>query len=59
MSPKDVQVVDDIRVTGLARTAIDIGREHGFEAGTVAVDAAMRRGVTRDQFLAELELMTN
>lgn len=59
VSPREVEVVDGIKVTGLARTAIDLGREHGFEAGAVAVDAAMRRGVTRDQFGEELELMTS
>jgi len=59
VSPAEVEVVDGIKVTGLARTAIDIGREHGFEAGAVAVDAAMRRGVDRRQFEEELDLMTN
>jgi hypothetical protein len=59
VSPREVETVDGIRVTGLARTALDIGREHGFEAGAVAVDGAMRRGVTRKQLVEELELMEN
>ena len=36
---------------GLARVALDLGREHGFDAGVVACDGVLRRGVTR----AELE----
>jgi len=59
VSPREVETVDGIQVTGLARTALDIGREHGFEAGAVAVDGAMRRGVTRRQLVDELELMEN
>jgi hypothetical protein len=59
VSPREVETVDGIQVTGLARTALDIGREHGFEAGVVAVDGALRRGVTRQQFTEELELMEN
>ena len=31
----------------LARTAVDLGREHGFEDGVVACDAALRMGVSR------------
>jgi hypothetical protein len=59
VGPREVETIDGIRVTGLARTALDIGREHGFEAGAVAVDGAMRRGVTRLQLNDELELMEN
>jgi hypothetical protein len=59
VSPREVETVDGIQVTGMARTALDIGREHGFEAGAVAVDAVLRRGVTRRQLADELELMEN
>jgi hypothetical protein len=59
VSPRELETVDGIKVTGLARTALDIGREHGFEAGAVAVDGALRRGVTRKQFVDELEIMEN
>ena len=37
-------------VTGLARTAMDLGREHGFECGAAAADRAMRWGVLPDDF---------
>lgn len=40
--------VDGLRATSLARTALDLGREHGFGAGVAAVDHALHRGVTRD-----------
>ena len=43
----DVTVHDGLGVTDLARTAVDIAREHGFEDGVVAADAAMRLGATR------------
>lgn len=43
----DVQLVSGLWVTGLARTAVDIGREFGFEDGVVAADAALRMGATK------------
>lgn len=43
---QDVQFVDGLPVLGLARTALDIAREFGFEAGVCAVDAARQRGVS-------------
>jgi hypothetical protein len=41
-------------VTGLARTAVDIGREHGWVSGTVACDAAIELGLDRADLEAEL-----
>lgn len=49
--PDQVLVVDGIRVTGPARTAVDVAREHGIEDGVVVVDQVLRGGTTR----AELE----
>ena len=46
LEPGDIQSVDDLPVTGLARTVLDLGREHGLEHGVVAADAALRRGLT-------------
>ncbi len=40
----DLATVGDRRVTGLARTAVDIGRESGYEDGVIAADAALRLG---------------
>lgn len=37
-------------VTPLARTAIDIAREHGVEAGVCAMDSALRRGASERDF---------
>ncbi len=37
-------------VTPLARTAIDVAREHGLQAGVCAMDSALRRGVTERDF---------
>lgn len=39
--------LDGMRVMDLARTAVDIAREHGEPYGEIACDAAMRRGVPR------------
>ena len=50
----NTQVVDAMRVTGLARTAVDIAREHGFISGTVACDAALERGLVIEDLEAEL-----
>ncbi len=50
--------VDGIMCTGLARTALDLAREHGLPAGLVACDAALRRGVTTTELRDHLEMMT-
>ncbi|MGH3411521.1 MAG: hypothetical protein ACRDPH_00345 [Marmoricola sp.] len=36
--------LDGLRVTGLERTGLDIAREHGWLAGVVALDGALRLG---------------
>ena len=46
----DNAVVDGMRVTGLARTALDLAREHGLLPGVVACDAAMQRGARPEDF---------
>src|SRR6476469_608140 len=47
--PDDIVEVDGLRVLGLARTALDMVREHGRAAGLAACDSAVRQGVTRAQ----------
>lgn len=49
--PRQELTVHGVGMLDLARTALDITREHGFLQGLVATDSAMRMGVTR----AELE----
>ncbi|GAA1539335.1 hypothetical protein GCM10009788_47580 [Nocardioides humi] len=49
--PEQVCIVGGMSMLGLARTALDIVREHGYLAGLVAVDSAMRLGVTRRDLL--------
>jgi hypothetical protein len=46
-----------LRVTGLARTAVDVGREFGFTDGVVAADAALRFGATKGQLDLVLDRM--
>ena len=57
--PEQVVVVEGLRALDLARTAVDMGREHGFRHGLVACDAAMRRGATRADLERALEVMAN
>lgn len=49
--PSQLLEVDGFAVLDMARTAIDLGREHGEWAGVVACDSAMRHGVTRSALI--------
>jgi putative AbiEi antitoxin of type IV toxin-antitoxin system len=55
----ETQVVEanGLRVLDMARTAVDVAREHGRPYGEVACDSAMRRGVSRAALEAALEPM--
>lgn len=55
----DVVTVDGLHLMHPARTAVDIGREFGFEDGVVAADAALRLGATAVQLESALERMRN
>lgn len=45
LHPDDLIMLDDLRVTSLARTAADLARGEPFEWGVIAADAALRLGV--------------
>jgi hypothetical protein len=47
VAPTDEVLADGFRATSLARTAVDIAREWGYEDGVVAGDAALRMGAKR------------
>ncbi|KRF20879.1 hypothetical protein ASG90_00140 [Nocardioides sp. Soil797] len=53
------QVVDvgGVPTLDLARTAVDIGREHGYLQGLVACDSVLQKGATRAQLLEAVEMM--
>lgn len=53
----DAPQVGDMRLTGLARTAVDMAREHGWLAGLVVCDAVLQRGLTPARLEEELSLM--
>ena len=55
----DEQVVElnGLRALDMARTAVDIAREHGTPYGEIACDSAMRRGVTREELQLAVERM--
>lgn len=55
----DTRTAAGVVVTGPARTALDIAREHGFEDGVVAADAALRMGSRPDELAAQLETMSS
>jgi hypothetical protein len=52
LTDADVVTRSGVELTNLSRTAVDIGREFGFEDGVVAADAAVRLGATREQLEA-------
>jgi hypothetical protein len=56
--PEQVVQIDGLEVLDLARTAVDMAREHGEPYGEIACDAALRRGVTRAALLEACEPMT-
>lgn len=49
--------VDGMTVTGLARTGLDLAREHGLRMGVVALDHVLGLGVTAEDLDAELLAM--
>ena len=53
----NTEVVDGMRVTGPARTALDLAREHGRDAGVIACDAVRHGGLPKEALASELLLM--
>jgi hypothetical protein len=51
--------IGDLQVLDLARTAVDIAREHGEPYGEIACDAVLRRGVPRKELEAAVLAMTS
>ena len=58
---KEDQVItgDGLEMLDIARTAVDIAREHGEPYGEVACDSALRMGVTRDALYDACAPMTS
>jgi hypothetical protein len=54
----DLAQLDDLRLLGRARTALDMVREHGRAHGLAACDAALRAGVRRSELVDVLSTMT-
>ena len=55
--PRGEETGPVLAVTGLARTAVDVARELGFEDGLVACDAALRLGAARSDMVEALDRM--
>ena len=55
---EQVARIDGLDVLDLARTAVDIAREHGEPYGEIACDAAMRLGVPRSALEDACAIMT-
>ena len=58
LRPEQQRSEDGLQVTSMARTAVDLAREHGFLTGVTACDGALRRGVSRPELSDQLESMT-
>jgi hypothetical protein len=56
-SADQVVEIDDLPALDLARTAVDMAREHGTPYGEIACDAAMRMGATRAELEAAVSIM--
>lgn len=57
--PEQVVTIDGVEALDLARTAVDIGRELGYQHGLVACDAALQRGITKTELQSTLDVMTD
>jgi len=55
--PDQATTAGGLPVLGLARTALDIAREHGFSPGLAAADRVLRRGVPRSELWEAVEMM--
>lgn len=53
-----IECIDGLRVLPLERTAIDIAREHGYAAGLVAMDGALRLGADLTELRSIRDAMT-
>lgn len=53
------EILDGVPVTGLARTALDVAREHGLATGLAACDAALRQGLRPAELTRELGTMAH
>lgn len=52
---QDIDVIDGLPVTGLARTAADLARQLPFPEAVMTVDAALRLGAQRDDLIARID----
>lgn len=58
-TPDRVVRAGGLDVLGVARTVLDMAREHGYLAGLVAADGALRLGVGRGRLARELDTMVS
>lgn len=54
LPPCDVTVVDEVVVTSLARTVVDLARTLPFDWGVAVADAALRSGLDRGDLLVQV-----
>lgn len=55
LEPSSIVVASGLPVTGVARTAIDLARAHGYLTGLAATDWARSTGLSRAELMAEVE----
>jgi hypothetical protein len=58
---RDAPIVEHrgMRMTSLARTAVDVACAHGFRSGVVAMDWALAQGLERDDLFTALDRRTS
>lgn len=59
LAAADITLIDDIAVTSLARTVIDLSRTLPFDRAVAAGDRALRRGLSRDELEAAVAEMAH
>jgi hypothetical protein len=59
LEPPSPDIVRGLPVTGMARTAMDLAREHGVECGTAAADRALRWGAIKEDLDEAVGQMTS
>lgn len=58
-APEDIEAVDGFAVLAAPRTVADLARTHGYEAGLVAADGALRLGHSRASLRQATDTMTS
>ena len=59
LSVEDVTAIDDVPVTSLTRTVLDVSRTLAFDRAVAVGDRALARGLSRAELLMALDRMAH